>query len=66
MYTSSARNTAGGVRERIVAQLMDKDCQCLDRCGALFKLAVTGYGYTFVAKGVQAPHRRYLEDEAAV
>ncbi|KIH93336.1 metalloprotease m41 [Sporothrix brasiliensis 5110] len=67
--------TADGVRERIVAQLaqnMDKDCQCLDRWGffgrygALFKLAVTGYGYTFVAKGVQAPHRHLLEDEAAV
>ncbi|KIH86429.1 hypothetical protein SPBR_08195 [Sporothrix brasiliensis 5110] len=59
----------------IVAQLaqnMDKDCQCLDkwgffgRCGVLFKLTLSGYGYTFVAKGVQAPHRPILEGEAAV
>ncbi|EFX01415.1 hypothetical protein CMQ_6357 [Grosmannia clavigera kw1407] len=67
--------TAAEVRGRIVAQLaqnMDKDCECLEKWGffgaygVLFKLAVIGYGYTFVAKGVQAPHRHVLEGEADV
>ena len=51
---------------------MDKDCECLDkagcigRYGVLFKLTLVGYDYTFVFKGVQAPHRYILEREAAV
>ncbi|OAA64206.1 metalloprotease m41 [Niveomyces insectorum RCEF 264] len=67
--------TPAEVRAHVVAQLaqnMDKDCECLDkwgcfgRYGVLFKLTVTGYGYTMVAKGVQAQHRFVLESEAAV
>ncbi|KIH87059.1 metalloprotease m41 [Sporothrix brasiliensis 5110] len=67
--------TARDVRACVVAQLaknMDKDCECLDkygcfgRYGVLFKITVTGYGYTFVAKGVQYHHRTVLEREAAV
>ncbi|CAK7242672.1 MAG: hypothetical protein STHCBS139747_004169 [Sporothrix thermara] len=67
--------TASEVCERVVAQLaknMDKDCECLDkygcfgRRGVLFKITVTGYGYTLVAKGVQYRHRHVLEHEAAL
>ncbi|OAA54953.1 metalloprotease m41 [Niveomyces insectorum RCEF 264] len=67
--------TAADVCARIVAQLdenMDKDCECLDRWGCygrygvLFKITVTGFGYTLVAKGVQAVHRYILEREADV
>ncbi|OAA63568.1 metalloprotease m41 [Niveomyces insectorum RCEF 264] len=67
--------TAREVRALVVAQLaknMDKDCECLDkygcfgRFGVLFKITVTGYGYTLVAKGVQRRHRSVLEREAAV
>ncbi|KAI5309129.1 hypothetical protein KEM55_003985, partial [Ascosphaera atra] len=48
---------------------MDHDCQCLElygmfgATGALFKIALTGYGYCFVAKGVQRAHRKRLETE---
>ncbi|EFX00525.1 metalloprotease m41 [Grosmannia clavigera kw1407] len=67
--------TASDLRSRVVAQLadnMDKDCECLDRWGCfgrygvLFKIVVTGYGYTLVAKGVQAVHRHIVQHEAAV
>ncbi|KIH93304.1 metalloprotease m41 [Sporothrix brasiliensis 5110] len=67
--------TAANVCSRIVAQLaenMDKDCECLDRWGCygrygvLFKITVTGFGYTLVAKGVQAVHSYILEREANV
>ncbi|CAK7241664.1 MAG: hypothetical protein STHCBS139747_003132 [Sporothrix thermara] len=67
--------TAAMVRARIVAQItanMAKDCECTAphsskaRYGLFFKLAVTGYGYTFVGKGVQAWHRDVLEREATV
>ncbi|CAK7242659.1 MAG: hypothetical protein STHCBS139747_004155 [Sporothrix thermara] len=59
----------------IVAQLaenMDCGCQSLEkwgyfgRSGVLFKMELSGYGYTFVAKGVQGPHRSMLQDEAVV
>ncbi|OAA54153.1 hypothetical protein SPI_09087 [Niveomyces insectorum RCEF 264] len=49
-----------------------QDCQCLldegkvGRIGCLFKLTLTGYGYTFVAKGVQSFDRRRLQSEKAV
>ncbi|EPE02599.1 fad dependent oxidoreductase superfamily [Ophiostoma piceae UAMH 11346] len=67
--------TASALRARMVVQLavnMDKDCQCLAphtgkaRYAKLFKLAVTGYGYTFVGKGVRAVSRKVLEHEAVV
>ncbi|CAK7227419.1 hypothetical protein SCUCBS95973_006536 [Sporothrix curviconia] len=67
--------TAADVCALVTAQLadnMDKDCECLDlwgcygRHGVLFKITVTGFGYTLVAKGVQGVHRRILEREADV
>lgn len=67
--------TAAAVCSRILAQLtanMDKDAKCLleetltGRYGVLFKLAVTGFGYTFVGKGVQAGYRAVLDREAVV
>ncbi|OAA59233.1 phosphotransferase-like protein [Niveomyces insectorum RCEF 264] len=62
------------LREMLVQQLaddMDHDCQSLERfgmygrIGALFKLALSAYGYCFVGKGVQRAHRKRLEKEAA-
>ncbi|OAA63384.1 metalloprotease m41 [Niveomyces insectorum RCEF 264] len=67
--------TVDELRSRLVRQLDDHlevDCECLDKrglfglCGVLFKITLTGYGYTFVAKGVQAAHRQALEQEVAV
>lgn len=67
--------TAASLRARLVDQIaanMDKDCQSLARFGlkgrnaALFKLAVTGFGYTFVGKGVLATMRPMLEQEVKV
>lgn len=51
---------------------LDKDCECLDRIGlygaigVLFKITLTKYGYTFVAKGVQRVDEPSLENEARV
>lgn len=51
---------------------LDKDCECFDRkgiigaIGALFKITLTGYGYTSVAKGVQADNEDKLDGEARV
>ncbi len=67
--------TAFEVRARIVAQLdasMDLGCESLDKydlfgsTGTLFKMEVIGFGYTLIAKGVQAAHRQQLRREAAV
>ncbi|KAL2759368.1 hypothetical protein ACRALDRAFT_1060571 [Sodiomyces alcalophilus JCM 7366] len=67
--------TVGQFQARLVAQLADhieRDCQSLlfdgyfGRYGALFKITLTGLGYTFVAKAVQATHRRVLQHEAAI
>jgi hypothetical protein len=67
--------TVDELRSRLVRQLDDNlevDCECLDkkgyfgRYGVLFKITLTGYGYTFVAKGVQAAHRHDLAGEEAV
>jgi len=35
-------------------------------CGALFKVELSGYGYTCAAKGTQAYHRRRLEHEGRI
>lgn len=51
---------------------MDHDCCSLERfgmygaIGALFKLALSAYGYCFVGKGVQRVHCNRLAKEAAV
>ncbi|KAL2359120.1 hypothetical protein RJZ56_008046 [Blastomyces dermatitidis] len=51
---------------------LDEDCECLDReglfgrIGVLFKITLTKYGYTFVAKGVQSVDESYLAHEACV
>ena len=67
--------TASALRARMVFQLaanMDKDCQCTApltgkaRHAKFFKLALTGFGYTFVGKGVRAVSRKVLEHEAVV
>lgn len=50
----------------------EQDCACLiddgfsGAIGSLFKIAVTGYGYTFVAKGVQKFHSRSLAREVDI
>ena len=55
-----------------LSQNMDRDCQCLAphsrkaRYAKFFKLAVTGFGYTFVGKGVRTISRKVLEHEAVV
>ncbi|KAL1904686.1 hypothetical protein Sste5344_009634 [Sporothrix stenoceras] len=64
--------TADELSGLVIKQLAvdpDLDCQCLcatgvfGRHGVLFKITLTGYGYTFVAKGVRASDRRVLEHE---
>ncbi|KJR87544.1 uncharacterized protein SPSK_01482 [Sporothrix schenckii 1099-18] len=64
--------TVDELRDRVVTQLAinaDQDCECLGRHGlfgrhgVLFKITVTGYGYTFVAKGVRASDRDVLQHE---
>ncbi len=66
--------TAEELRDLLVLQLaedLDTDCQSLERfgmygaIGALFKLALSVYGYCFVGKGVQRVHRKVLQREAA-
>ncbi|KAK2796241.1 hypothetical protein FQN50_009631 [Emmonsiellopsis sp. PD_5] len=55
-----------------LARNLDENCECLDRLGlfgavgVLLKITLTGYGYTFVAKGVQAVDEKLLFDEARV
>ncbi|KAG5293265.1 hypothetical protein I7I50_03622 [Histoplasma capsulatum G186AR] len=55
-----------------LARSLDKDCECLDReglfgrIGVLFKITLTNYGYTFVAKGVQSVDEPDLAHEARV
>ncbi|KGQ03703.1 hypothetical protein BBAD15_g11065 [Beauveria bassiana D1-5] len=50
----------------------EQDCECLLRCGlygtigCLFRLTVTGFGYTLVAKGVQSFDAHRLRHEAIV
>ncbi|EFX01761.1 FAD dependent oxidoreductase superfamily [Grosmannia clavigera kw1407] len=67
--------TAASLASLVVAQIaanVDKDCECLDkrgmygRFGVLFKIAATGYGYTFVGKSVEAADYEVLEREAHV
>jgi hypothetical protein len=51
---------------------LDQDCECLDRqgffgdVGVLFKITLTEYGYTFVAKGVQKTNEPDLAHEMKV
>jgi hypothetical protein len=51
---------------------LDQGCECLDRkgffgdVGVLFKVTLTEYGYTFVAKGVQKANERDLAHEMKV
>ncbi|KAF4126629.1 hypothetical protein GMORB2_0365 [Geosmithia morbida] len=61
-------------RKKLMEQLardMDRDCDNLERygmygaIGAIFKIALSRYGYCFVAKGVQNAHRKRLEKELA-
>ncbi|KAK2744192.1 hypothetical protein FQN55_006876 [Onygenales sp. PD_40] len=55
-----------------LARNLDENCECLDKMGlfgavgVLLKITLTGYGYTFVAKGVQAVDEKLLFDEARV
>ncbi|CAK7231578.1 hypothetical protein SCUCBS95973_007963 [Sporothrix curviconia] len=58
--------------EVVKAQLLasvNRDCECLDkdgcygRHGVLFRITATGYGYTFVAKGVRGWHLHVLDHE---
>lgn len=54
------------------ARDLDNECECLDKygmfgeTGVLFKIRLREYGYTLVAKGVQAAHADALVAEAAV
>ncbi|KAM0744665.1 hypothetical protein ACQRIT_000049 [Beauveria bassiana] len=51
---------------------VEQDCECLLSCGlngaigCLFRVTVTGFGYTLVAKGVQTFHSHRIRHEAAV
>ncbi|KUL81842.1 hypothetical protein ZTR_09051 [Talaromyces verruculosus] len=51
---------------------LDQDCECLDRkrlygdVGVLFKVTLTKYGYTFVAKGVQKTNEPDLAHEMRI
>ncbi|KUL81957.1 hypothetical protein ZTR_10980 [Talaromyces verruculosus] len=51
---------------------LDQGCECLDRnglfgdVGVLFKVTLTEYGYTFVAKGVQKANEHDLAHEMKV
>ncbi|EPE02405.1 metalloprotease m41 [Ophiostoma piceae UAMH 11346] len=67
--------TASQLQSRLVAQLdkeMSRDCENLlwdgffGRYGVLFKLTVTGFGYTFVGKAVQHAHYYVLAHEATI
>ncbi|KKZ66527.1 hypothetical protein EMCG_01121 [[Emmonsia] crescens] len=55
-----------------LAHNLDENCECLDKkgmygaVGVLFKISLTGYGYTFVAKGVQLLDEECLSNEASV
>ncbi|PGH33293.1 hypothetical protein GX50_03906 [[Emmonsia] crescens] len=55
-----------------LAHNLDENCECLDKkgmfgaVGVLFKITLTGYGYTFVAKGVQLLDEECLSNEASV
>ncbi|EEP75419.1 predicted protein [Uncinocarpus reesii 1704] len=59
------------VRDQL-ARNLDENCECLDQkglfgaVGVLLKITLTGYGYTFVAKGVQAVDEPLLSNEACV
>ena len=67
--------SAEQLRQLLIQQLsenMDHDFVSLERfgmygaIGALFKVALSEYGYCFVGKGVQRAHRKQLEKEAVV
>ena len=67
--------TAASLRARLVDQIaanINKDCQSMmklylaGRYAVLFKLAVTGFGYTFVGKSVLDTMRPMLEQEVEV
>ena len=67
--------TASQLQSRLVAQLdkqMSRDCENLlwdgffGRYGVLFKLTLTGFGYTFVGKAVQNAHYYVLAHEATI
>ncbi|KAI0107507.1 hypothetical protein GGR51DRAFT_570881 [Nemania sp. FL0031] len=67
--------TADELRELVQHQLLknaELDCQCFLEDGArgaigcMFKMTVTGFGYTLVAKGVETLHRRRLQREMGV
>lgn len=64
--------SAKELRERLVQQLaedMDRNCYSLEpygmfgAIGALFKVALSEFGYCFVGKGVQRAHRKRLQKE---
>lgn len=58
--------------DRQLSKDMDLGCQSLEQwgfygaVGVLFRMTLAEYGYTFVAKGVQARHRCVLRREATV
>ncbi|KAF4123185.1 hypothetical protein GMORB2_6735 [Geosmithia morbida] len=67
--------TGDELRELVRHQLLENselDCQCLlddgarGAIGCLFKITVTGFGYTLVAKGVETLHSRRLRHEMRV
>ena len=51
---------------------LERDCKCFvdmgfsGAVGYLFKITLTGYGYTFVAKGVESRHSKRLVRESRV
>ncbi|ELR08130.1 hypothetical protein VC83_08919 [Pseudogymnoascus destructans] len=55
-----------------IAENLDCGCECLDkygmfsRTGVLFKITIPEYGYTLVAKGVQAVYADALVREACI
>ncbi|KAK3359994.1 hypothetical protein B0T25DRAFT_534463, partial [Lasiosphaeria hispida] len=67
----SALNICLLVRDQLAYDL-DQGCECLDKygmfgaTGVLFKITTSRYGYTFVAKGVQAVDADTLEEEACI
>ncbi|KAF4124451.1 hypothetical protein GMORB2_5117 [Geosmithia morbida] len=67
--------TGDELRELVRYQLFENselDCQCLlddgawGAVGCLFKITVTGFGYTLVAKGVETLYHRRLRHEVEV
>lgn len=62
----------GLLLQRQLSRSLDQDCECLDRkgffgdVGVLFKVTLSEYGYTFVAKGVQKANERDLAHEKKV